>query len=212
MENLLLVLFAALLAWLGARWSKTFPHYEKQRRAIPYRDGVTVALATMAAGIAVWQSDLWLSGAFRALWSVVFVLITIIDIETHFIPNLLILPATGLAILSSFIDPRIAPVVSLLGMLLGLILFYLLYKIGNYFYPGGLGGGDVTLSAFIGAVTGLFAVMYSLVAGMAISGLIMVFLLVSRRITLGTHIPYGPYLCLGGWLGMLPSVLRFWGM
>lgn len=209
----LLILLAALLAWGGARWSKSLYHYEMQRRSIPWRDGVTVILAIITSAIAVWQSQGLVSAAFMALWSVIFVLISIIDIETHFIPNIIIFPAIGSAFLAAYlVDPRLSFIVALFGALIGLIFMTILYLAAGILYPGGLGLGDVKLAIFIGAVTGMWAVLYSLVAGMALSGIILPLLLALRRISLKTYVPYGPYLCFGGWLGMLPAVRQFWGI
>nr|MBA3530335.1 prepilin peptidase [Ardenticatenales bacterium] len=143
--TILFTILAGLLAWTGARWSQTLPYYEEQRRAIPYRTLFTVALAMLSAGIAAWQGESMISKGFMALWSVVFTLIAVIDIETHFIPNVLSLPATGLALLASLVDPRLNWRSSLLGALLGLIIFYVIYRVAR----GGFGMGDVTLSAFM---------------------------------------------------------------
>lgn len=213
MDTLLLLLLAALLAWGGARWSLSLHHYELQRRSIPWRDAVTVILALITSGIAVWQSEAFVSAIFMALWSVVFVLISIIDIETHFIPNVIIVPATLSAFLAAYlVDPRLSFIVALFGALIGLIFMGILYLLAGILYPGGLGLGDVKLAIFIGAVTGMWAVLYTLVAGMALSGIILPLLLALRRINLKTYVPYGPYLCFGGWLGMLPAVRHFWGI
>lgn len=212
MEKFAFVFLAALLAWLGARWSRGLPYYEAARRAIPSRTAVTVALATVGAAIGVWQSESWISAAFLSLWSVVFALIAVIDLETHFIPNKLSLPAIGAALAASFVDPRLTPLSALLGAVVGGLFFAIFYFVGQRFYRGGLGMGDVTLSFFVGAVTGLQPVLYALLAGMILSGATLLLLLALRRVTMKSYIPYGPYLCAGGWLGMLPAVLRFWGM
>lgn len=212
MERLILVIVAAGLAWAGAQWSARLPYYDEARRAIPARTLVTVLLAAGGAAVAAWQSPFWLSAAFMSLWSVVFALVAVIDIETHYIPNGLIYPALAAALAAGFVDPRLHWLSVLLGAVLGFAFFFILYHLGGALYRGGLGWGDVTLATFVGAVTGLHPIIYALVAGMMISALTLLLLLGLRRITLRSYIPYGPYLCLGGWLGMLPAVLRFWGL
>ncbi len=199
---------AAALAWLGAGWTRGLPHYEAQRRSIPARSWVTVGLATLASGIALWQSATFVSQLFLMLWSVVFALITVVDYETHFIPDRIVLPATLAALLASVVDPRLNWRSALLGALLGFVFFYIVVRLAR----GGFGMGDAKLSAFIGAVTGLAPLAYALLLGIFAGGIGALLLLLTRRASRRTYIPYGPFLCLGGWAGMLPSVVRFWGM
>lgn len=199
---------AAILAWLGARWSLTLPHYEGQRRAIPYRTAVTVLLAAGLAGVAAAQFSSGWSALFAALWSLVFALIAVIDIETHFIPDVIVLPATAAALLASGLDPRLAWWSALLGAVVGFLIFFLIAWAAR----GGFGMGDVKLAAFIGAVTGLLPLFYGMVVGIFAGGVGALLLLVSRRMARRSFMPYGPYLCLGGWVALLPAVLRFWGI
>ncbi len=202
------VMLAALLGWLGARWTRSLPHYEAQRRAVPSRDGVVVALAVVGALVALWQGGAWVSRAFLALWGVVFALVAVVDIETHFIPDALIFPATLLALLVSLVDPRLSPVGSLVGAAVGFVLFFIIVLLAR----GGFGMGDAKLCAFIGAVTGLLPLVYALTVGIFAGGIGAAFLLATGRMGRRAYMPYGPYLCLGGWIGMLPAMLRFWGI
>ncbi len=208
MTTLLLAVLAALLAWVGARWSLALPYYEQQRRAVPARTVTTVLLAGVAAAIAASQGTTVLSSALLALWSVVFALVAVVDIETHFIPNVLILPATAAALLASYVDPRLPPLSALLGAVAGFAIFYLIALVAR----GGFGMGDVKLAAFMGAVTGFIPVFYALLVGILAGGLAAVLLLLTKRVTRRSYIPYGPYLCLGGWLLMLPPVRQLWGL
>lgn len=212
MKALLLVLFAASLAWLAAVYSLMLPHYKTIRRKIPARSLVTVLFATLATIIAISQSEMWLSRIFLALWSVVLTLVAVIDIETHLVPNVLIWPATGGALIASLVDPRLSFISSLLGMLMGFLIFYMLYYLGRLRYKNGLGLGDVNLSTFIGAITGVEFILDSLLIGIMTSGLVILFLLALKRVTLTSHIPYAPYLCFGGWLGMQSIGLGWLGM
>ncbi|MGH2545169.1 MAG: prepilin peptidase, partial [Ardenticatenaceae bacterium] len=139
---------------------------------------------------------------------VVFVLVTVVDIETHFIPDRIILPATVAALLASLVDPRLAWPSALLGAAEGFALCFVLVLLAR----GGLGMGDAKLSAFIGAVTGFLPLLYALVVGILAGGASALLLLATRRVQRRSYIPYGPFLCLGGWVGMLPGAVRLWGM
>jgi len=68
---------------------------------------------------------------------------------------------------------------------------------------GGIGGGDATLAAFIGLTTGFPQGLQALAYGILIAGGVSLFLLLTRRATLKTAIPYGPFLALGGAMGLL---------
>lgn len=206
----LIFLIAIVAAWGGALWTHRLPHYEHARRALPYRTLITVGIAAATSGIALWQSPTWQLGAWLAVWSVIFTLIAVVDYETHFIPNTLIVPAIILGIVASWSIARPPLLSALVAALIGGLFFGLLYYLGGRFYKGGLGFGDVTLSVFIGTVTGVQVVFYSLIAGMLLGGITLVSLLALKRITMRTFVPYGPFLCLGGWLGILPAVQQFW--
>jgi leader peptidase (prepilin peptidase) / N-methyltransferase len=208
MTELLLALCAGLLAGVGAQGSLRLPHYTFQKRAIQGRSLAAVALAAGTAAVAAWQGESLLSQVFLALWSLVFALIAVIDIETHFIPDRLILPATFAALLASFFDPRIPWRSALLGALAGFVVFYVIALIAR----GGFGMGDAKLAAFVGAVTGLVPLLYALLTAIFAGGAVALLLLLSQRAGRRSFMPYGPFLCLGGWLGMLPGVVRFWGL
>lgn len=210
MAQALIFLIALVVTGVGAWWTRGFPHYEKARRSLPHRTIVTLLIAAATTAIALWQSQTWQLGAWLALWSVLFTLIAVVDYETHFIPNALIVPAIILGFVASWSIVRPPLPSALVGAIVGGIFFGILYFLGGRLYKGGLGFGDVTLSLFIGVVTGVQVVLYSLIAGMLLGGLTLITLLALKRITLRTFVPYGPFLCLGGWLGILPAVQQFW--
>lgn len=208
----LCLLIAAVAAWGGAVATRTLSHYEQARRALPYRTLATVLLAVGLTELAVPQALDDRHALILTLWSVVFALITVVDYETHYIPNVLIFPAILASLALSFVHPLFPWISAAVGAALGGALMGILYLAGRRLYQKGLGYGDVWLAILIGAVVGLQAVLYSLMAGVLLGGVIIALLLATRRITLRTYVPYGPFLCLGGYLGMLPVVQRFWGL
>lgn len=125
-------------------------------------------------------------------------IIAFIDLDTFLIPDVLSWPGILLGFVSSFFTPRLAWTDSLLGIVIGGGLFYL---IGIGFmrirHKEGLGGGDVFLLAMIGAFLGwhgvLFTILVSSVTGMIIA---VPFMLRSGK-GLGLAIPYGPFLAFG---------------
>ena len=76
----------------------------------------------------------------------------------------------------------------------------------------GLGLGDAKLLAGLGAWVG-WQGLASVVFIAAASGLFMVLVarIAGRRLEMGDSLPFGPYLCLGGWLVWLFGPLRLVG-
>lgn len=67
--------------------------------------------------------------------------------------------------------------------------------------PFGL--GDVYLAAMIGAMVRYPAVVSALFLGVLLAGVILVVLLLSRRVSRQTPVPYGPFLCAGALLTLV---------
>jgi leader peptidase (prepilin peptidase)/N-methyltransferase len=80
--------------------------------------------------------------------------------------------------------------------LVGLAIFMIMHVV----YPAGMGMGDVKLAGIIGLVTGWVSIATSIVALMFaffLSAIVSVVLLLSRRATMKTALPFGPFM-LGG--------------
>lgn len=151
--------------------------------------------------------------------------ITLIDVDHWIIPDAITLPgiAAGLAA-SFFLPPRgslVADAIhdrlrlghlpgllasptfldSLLALLLGGGLFYLVAVVSR----GGMGGGDIKLTAMMGAFLGLrdlgVAVFIGLLSGSAVG----IALMIAGRKGRKDAIPFGPFLALGGICAV------FWG-
>jgi prepilin signal peptidase PulO-like enzyme (type II secretory pathway) len=81
-----------------------------------------------------------------------------------------------------------------------------LYALSIPFGAGALGGGDVKFMVSVGLMTGLVRIVLALFAGALLSGVIVIALLVTRRITLKSYIPFGPFLIAGAvWAVLLPA-------
>lgn len=170
---------------------------------------LSVGIAAVAAAGLAWRlGPVWELVALVPL-VVVAVALGIIDLRTRLLPARIVLPATGFAVLMGVVgwlalDARGDLVRALIGMLVARGVFWLLWFVAR----AGLGFGDVRLSALLGFVLGWFGVselIVGLYAGYLVFGaLVVVLLLVTRdRTLLKTHLPFGPFLLLGAWLGLL---------
>jgi prepilin signal peptidase PulO-like enzyme (type II secretory pathway) len=174
-------------------------HQDIARDAALWR-GLLVELATMLLFAYLWRHvgfSLQLIPA--TLYTCLFILIFVIDVEHRLVLNAVILPAALLALLASFISQNPGPGSALLGGSLGFTLFLLVALV----YRGGLGGGDVKLAGLIGLITGFPQVVVALVIGVLIGGLVSLFLLLTRVKGRKSYIPYAPFLVMGAMVAML---------
>lgn len=184
-------------------------------RPLPFRAWI-VQTASAAAFAALWlrygaSSQFLLT----AIYTFVFLLVLVTDLEHRLILNVVILPAILFAALASPFS-AMGWVRALLGGVIALVFVSGIYLLGKLFERmrglnvkgGAFGQGDVTLSTFIGLVTGYPAVTNALILGILLGGLGAVVMLayhalVHRRLALDAVFPYGPFLCLAGWFAMM---------
>ena len=132
------------------------------------------------------------------LFTASLVLISYIDMGEKIIPDVISIPGILAGLLSSAIFRHITWYDSLIGILLGGGILYLVALVFRRLTgKEGMGGGDVKLLAMIGAWMGWkaipFVILASSLMGVVIGG---VSLILSGK-GLGTRIPFGPFLALG---------------
>jgi len=175
--------------------------------AVPKRGLRLMLVTALLFGLAGWRFGLTWRAALSCVYIAILVLVTATDLEHRIIPHRFILPALLLALAASFLADWMTWKAALLGGAVGLVFFSAAYGVAAVLYPGkiALGLGDVTLATFIGLAVGFPSAMVALMSGVLMGGLFSALLLLTRRVTLRTAIPYGPFLALGGLIAM------FWG-
>lgn len=146
-----------------------------------------------------------------------------IDIEHMLLPNRLTLSGAVIGIvLGPFVLPNRADIFpgretlfnmspaldgflqALLGMIAGGGIIFIFFLIGYAIYRRVVMGlGDVKLAAMIGAFVGLSQIVPSLFVGFIAGGVFGILFIVMKMAGLKTLIPFGPYLCIGGFIGLL---------
>lgn len=174
---------------------------------VPRRQVWLAIAAAVLFGLAGWHFGLTPRGALSCIYIAILLLLAVTDLEHRLIPHPIVLPAILLALVAGFVVSWMTWKAALLGGAVGLVFFAVAYALAGVLYPGkiGLGMGDVTLATFIGLVVGFPSAIVAIVLGILMGGLVSALLLLARRATLQTAIPYGPFLILGGWIAM------FWG-
>lgn len=136
---------------------------------------------------------------------------SLIDLKFFIIPDVITLPGIVLGIGSSLFREEIDPIRSVAGAVVGFLV-----PLGIYLYyvkirkMEGLGFGDVKLLTFIGSVTGIYGVLASLFLG-SVVGLLFALPSIVRYRNVQFVIPFGPFLSLGCFFGVLfkDDILRF---
>lgn len=200
--------WSGLVAWLSRRWRCAYCGTSR-----PWRAPVVEAVSTLAAS--------WLYGrdpsptAFLpgVLVFTIFLLIIVIDIEHRLILHVVSGSAALIIGLLSAFTPGRGLEKTLLGGLAGFVIVFGLYYLGGLFgrfmarlrgqelEEVAFGFGDVTLSGVIGLTVGWPGVVVALFLGILLAGgfsvLYVIYMLLRRRFTFFTPIPYGPFLILG---------------
>lgn len=132
------------------------------------------------------------------------VVLAVIDLRSHRLPNALVLPAypfllasLALASLSS------AEASALVRAVAGGAIAFAFYLLLRLVQPRGMGGGDVKLAGVLGIALGYLgwdALLLGLFAGFLLGGVFSVGLLLTRRESRRSRIPFGPWMLLGAWI------------
>ncbi len=138
----------------------------------------------------------------------VLLVLSFIDWDTFILPDSLNLGGLVFGMSTSFLRDSFGFWNSLVGALSGSVPFLLIYL----FYVKlkkmeGLGFGDVKLMAFIGSVAGVWGVIYAVFLG-SFFGLLYAFPIVIKNKSLSFAIPFGPFLSLGCFVGVMLDIKR----
>jgi leader peptidase (prepilin peptidase) / N-methyltransferase len=155
--------------------------------------------------------------------SSVLILIFVYDLKHSIIPNKVILPAIGVSLiywLSATIlylcgykqifyqlYPNIWPLVSnpwlvLLGAIVAGGFFMLLVLVSRGLW---MGGGDIKIAILAGLILGFPQVILALFIAFISGALVGLFLIILKKKTLKSQVPFGPFLVLGIFVAL------FWG-
>ncbi len=167
---------------------------------LPLVEALFGGLALLCLGLYGPSVDFLSNFFFLSLMLILFIL----DLRWHFIPNSLILPGIAAGLLFSSLWGESGPAGSLLGAGLGGGA-YLALKEGYRALRGheGLGMGDVKMAAMLGAFLGARGVLYVSLYGSLLGLTVGVALILSGRASLKTPLPYGSFLAAGSFIYVL---------
>jgi prepilin signal peptidase PulO-like enzyme (type II secretory pathway) len=171
---------------------------------VQFRRVVVTVLAALLFALA-WSrfGDSPIEFAAVAAFGTVFLVLAFVDLETLYLPDVIIYPAfiVALAVLPFRSDLAIWQ--GALGAVVGLAVFFPFAWIGDRIGRDIMGWSDVKFSALLGIVLGIQLLLLGLYLGILIGGVVGIGALLARGLgARRTLIPYGPSLAVGGLIAL----------
>jgi leader peptidase (prepilin peptidase)/N-methyltransferase len=186
---------------IGARWPA---HEDGSVRAVDWRTLVVAllgaaALVALPPRVADAGQALLFGGYFLAL-----TLLLATDLDQRLLPDLVTLPLVPITLVLAVAgwNPLVAGHLGS-AVLAALVIPGFLFAVSIPFGSGAIGMGDLKLLVSVGLLTGLERSIAGLVVGALAAGAVIGVLLVLRRVTLRTYVPFGPFLILGAFWAVL---------
>lgn len=141
----------------------------------------------------------------QALSLLVLVPVSLIDLEHYIIPDEITLPGLGIAVAAALAPGGVTPLQALMGIVAGGGSLLMVGAIGQWVLrkEDAMGGGDIKLMAFLGALWGWQITLVGIVLASFSGALVGGALLLARRLGEEHRIPFGPFLALGIWIAAL---------
>lgn len=137
---------------------------------------------------------------FIGAYVIALVLLFATDLDQKLLPDIVTLPLILLA-LAAFATgwgPFVNTTEDLAwAAATALIVPVALYLLAIPFGAGAIGEGDLKLLVSVGLLAGAAKLIYGLVTGALLAGIIVAILVFVRRLTLKSFVPYGPFLIAG---------------
>ena len=182
---------------IGARWPA---HEDGSVRPIDWRTVVAIVVGAIALALVPirFVDDPPAQLIFGA-YVVALVLLLATDLDQRLLPNEITLPAIPYALVVSLLglNPLVTPSLLPIAAVVAVLIPGLLWLLAKPFGAGAIGQGDLKLLVSVGLIAGPLRLFSGVVYGALLAGVVIVVLLVLRRITLKTFIPFGPFLIIG---------------
>lgn len=165
--------------------------------------GIAFALAAWVVGLS------WTLPAVLYLVAIGIAL-ALIDLDVHRLPDAIVLPsylaAGALLALASWNPGGASDWGALLRAAIGGAAFFAVYFAIVLVYPAGMGFGDVKLAGVLGMYLGWFgwgALAFGWFAAFLLGGVFAIGLVLTRRATRKSGVPFGPWMILGALVGVI---------
>jgi len=183
---------------LATRWPEHDEEFLAGRR-IGWRTAVCAVFGAFAFAVLAnrFEGDPLALVLFGA-WFAALVVGLATDLDQRLLPDILTIPVIPLALVYDLTGRNPLVGAELLpAILIAIVIPALLYVGSLPFEAGAFGIGDVKLLGGVGLMLGFIRTITGVASGAFAAGIVLAVLLVTRRITLKTYVPYGPFLIFG---------------
>ena len=171
--------------------------------------GVTASGAAQTSsttGLVSWTAAVAVTLTAFLYLAAVTVALAMIDLDTHTLPNRIVLPAYPVAAVLLTVTAFLAGDPGrLLTSLIGAAVLFGFYLLMALAYSAGMGLGDVKLAGVLGLYLGWLGwapLIVGAFSAFLLGGLFALVLLITRRANRKSGIPFGPWMLAGAWLGI----------
>jgi leader peptidase (prepilin peptidase)/N-methyltransferase len=198
----------AILGVAADRFATRWPEHEPPEfpagRSIGWRTVVCGLFGVFAFAVLLLRfGDDPLAEVLFGAWFAALVVILAIDLDQRLMPDVLTLPVIPIAAIYAVSGAN--PLVGhdlLPAILVATVVPAILYLASIPFGAGAFGQGDVKLLVGVGLMEGGIRAFTGVVSGLFFAGVVLAVLVVTRRITLRSYVPYGPFLIFGAVWGI----------
>ena len=160
----------------------------------PIVEGLTALVIMSLFSVYGWSTEFLVYG----ILALFLVPISMIDLETGFIPDKLTLPALIMGIIFLVVFQFVNWKSALIGAVSGGVFMLLLLVAGKaIFKKDAMGMGDVKLLVMTGVYVGFPGVFLSLFFGSFVAVIAIAVGLILKRLSLKTTLPFGPFIAIG---------------
>lgn len=212
MTPLLVVLAVAGGAWgivadrIATRWPEHDEADLPADRPVGWRTVVNGSVGAAALGALALRFDDPAELALFGAWFAILTLLLATDLDQRLLPDLITLPLIVIALVAavSGVDPLVHDAFGIAGAIaIAIVLPLGMWLISIPFGVDAVGVGDLKLLVSVGLLEGLVRTITGIVVGALLGGIVLGGLIVARRIGRQTFIPYGPFLIVGAFWGVL---------
>ena len=191
-----------MLGVAADRFSTRWPEHDEEHppaRPVDWRTVLCGAVGAVAFGLLPMRfaDDTLALLAFGA-WFATLVVGLATDLDQRVLPDELTLPVIPLALLYAItgLNPLVGGAL-VLAIAAAVLIPALLYLPSLPFGAGAFGMGDVKFLAGMGLMIGGDRSLSATLFGLILSGVVLLVLLLARRISRRSFVPFGPFLILG---------------
>ncbi|WP_339465261.1 A24 family peptidase [Pseudomonas capeferrum] len=130
--------------------------------------------------------------------------LSLIDHDQQLLPDAIVLPGLWLGLIVNYFGVWVPLPDAVCGAVVGYLSLWTVYWLFKLVTgKEGMGYGDFKLLALLGAWGGWQVLPLTLLLSSVLGALVGVYLLRVRKHSMGTAMPFGPYLAIAGWIAVL---------